>query len=288
MIAPGDRVMAISADDDTVRLSGLANMPFQAGAIANAQPRLHEPERTLLLGWNWRASTIIRQLDAYVAPHSTLTVAAQHDAVESEIEALRQELANQELHWLAVDFSTRTVLDELQLQTYDHIVVLAYSDTLDAQRADALTLLTLLHVRRIADENHHHYSIVSEILDQRNRELAESSRADDFIVSDRLVSLLMAQVSENKALNEVFNDLFDPIGAEIFLKPATNYIQAGVPVSFYTVVEAARRRGEVAIGYRLGALETDEEHGYGVVVNPPKSRAVTFTPNDQVIVLAED
>ena len=115
-----------------------------------------------------------------------------------------------------------------RLQTYDHIVVLAYSDTLDAQRADALTLLTLLHVRRIADENHHHYSIVSEILDQRNRELAESSRADDFIVSDRLVSLLMAQVSENKALNEVFNDLFDPIGAEIFLKPAMNYIQAGV------------------------------------------------------------
>ena len=114
-------------------------------------------------------------------------------------------------------------------------------------------MLTLLHVRRIADENHHQYSIVSEILDQRNRELAESSRADDFIVSDRLVSLLMAQVSENKALNGVLGDLFDPVGAEIFLKPATDYIQAGVAVSFYTVVEAARRRGEVAIGYRLSA-----------------------------------
>jgi ion channel POLLUX/CASTOR len=288
VIAPGDRVVAISADDDTVRLSGLAAVPLQADALVSVQSRIRTPERTLLLGWNWRASTIVRQLDAYVAPRSTLTVAAQHETVESEIEALRQELANQELHWLAVDFSTRSVLDELQLQTYDHIVVLAYSDTLDTQRADALTLLTLLHVRRIADENHHHYSIVSEILDQRNRELAESSRADDFIVSDRLVSLLMAQVSENKALNEVFNDLFDPIGAEIFLKPATVYVQPGVPVSFYTVVEAARWRGEVAIGYRLSALETDEAHGYGVVVNPPKSPAVTFTPSDQVIVLAED
>ena len=227
-------------------------------------------------------------MDAYVAPHSTLTVAAQHDTVASEIEALRRELAHQELDWKAVDFSTRPVLDELQLQSYDHIIVLAYSDTLEAQRADALTLLTLLHVRRIADENHHHYSIVSEILDQRNRELAESSRADDFIVSDRLVSLLMAQVSENKALNEVFNDLFDPVGAEIYLKPATDYIQTGAMISFYTVVEAARRRGEAAIGYRVNALEADEAHSYGVVVNPSKSQPVTFSPEDQVIVLAEN
>ena len=287
VIAPGDQVIAISEDDDTVRLSGLVNVPLQPEAISIQQPGLPKPERTLILGWNWRASAIIRQLDAYVAPHSALTVAAQHESVESEIEALRQELANQELHWLDVDFSTRPVLDELQLQTYDHIVVLAYSDMQDAQRADAMTLLTLLHVRRIADENHHRYSIVSEILDQRNRELAESSRADDFIVSDRLVSLLMAQVSENKALNEVFNDFFDPIGAEIFLKPVTDYIQAGVTVSFYTVVEAARRRREVAIGYRTSALEADEQHAYGVMVNPPKSQAVTFAPDDQVIVLAE-
>ncbi len=288
VIAPGDQIMAISEDDDTVRLSGLVDVPLQPEAIATAQPYAYNPERTLILGWNWRASTIIRQLDAYVAPQSVLTVAAQHETIESEIEMLRREMTNQELTWKAVDFSTRPVLDELELQIYDHIIVLAYSDMLETQRADALTLLTLLHVRRIADENHHRYSIVSEILDPRNRELAESSRADDFIVSDRLVSLLMAQVSENKALNEVFNDFFDPIGAEIYLKPAADYVQAGVTVSFYTVVEAARRRGEVAIGYRVSALESDEVHGYGVVVNPSKSRPVTFAPNDQVIVLAEN
>jgi ion channel POLLUX/CASTOR len=138
----------------------------------------------------------------------------------------------------------------------------------------------LLRVRRIADEHHHDFSIVSEILDSRNRELAESSRADDFIVSDRLVSLLMAQASENKALNEVLNDLFDPIGAEIFLKPATDYVQAGTPVSFYTVAEAA-------IGYRITALEADAAHNYGVVANPAKSQTITFAPNDQVIVLAK-
>ena len=85
------------------------------------------------------------------------------------------------------------------------------------------------------------FSIVSEMLDPRNRVLAEVARADDFIVGNRLVALLLAQVSENKELNAVFQDLFDPEGSEIYLKLASNYVTIGKPVNFYTVVEAARR-----------------------------------------------
>ena len=55
------------------------------------------------------------------------------------------------------------------------------------------------------------------MLDLRNRALAEVTHADDFIVSDRLVSLLMSQVAENAQLNAVFADLFDAAGSEIYL-----------------------------------------------------------------------
>jgi hypothetical protein len=61
-----------------------------------------------------------------------------------------------------------------------------------------------------------------------------------------------------------------------------------VEVSFYTVVEAARRRGEVAIGYRQLADAKNAEKSYGVAVNPKKSEKVSFVKDDQVIVLAED
>ena len=44
--------------------------------------------------------------------------------------------------------------------------------------------------------------------DVRNRQLAEVTRADDFIVSDSLVSLLLSQIAENRDLNAVFGDLF--------------------------------------------------------------------------------
>ena len=125
------------------------------------------------------------------------------------------------------------------------------------------------------------------MLDSRNRSLAEVTQVDDFIVSDRLVSLMLAQVAENKALNAVFADLFDPEGAEIYLRPISLYIQTGVPINFYTVVEAARQHGEVAIGYRRAGLGSDKAHAYGVVVNPNKAELVTFEPDDKIIVIAE-
>ena len=65
------------------------------------------------------------------------------------------------------------------------------------------------------------------MLDLRNRALAEVTRADDFIVSDRMTSLLLSQVAENKHLKAVFDDLFDPEGSEIYLRPASEYVAAG-------------------------------------------------------------
>ena len=91
------------------------------------------------------------------------------------------------------------------------------------------------------------------MMDLRNRDLTKSMRADEFIISDQLDSLIMTQVAENPALNRILNDLLGAQGAEIFLKPATDYVRRRVPVSFYTVVASARRCGKVTIGYPLQA-----------------------------------
>ena len=146
----------------------------------------------------------------------------------------------------------------------------------------------LLHLRRICEESGKDLKIVSEMLDLRNRDLAVVTKADDFIVSDKLISLLMSQVSENKSLMAVFNDLFDADGSEIYLKPVTDYVSPGVSLNFYTLLESARRKGEVAIGYRINKDAYDASKAFGVTVNPVKSNVVTFTEHDRVIVIAED
>jgi len=287
VIKAGDQLIVVAEDDDAIRLSGQAAPPIQAEAIRLREPEHLKPERTLLLGWNDRAPEIISQLDAYVAHGSDLTVVADRSGPEATEPWCCPDLKNQTIRFQVGDTTDRGQLDELNIASYQHVVVLPYSDTLPVQRADARTLITLLHLRDISHHAQRRFAIVSEMLDVRNRTLAEVTRADDFIVSDRLVSLMLAQIAENKELNAVFDDLFDPAGSEIYLKHAANYVALGQPVSFYTVVEAARRCGEAAFGYRLRALADDAAQAHGVVVNPDKSKPITFAEHDRIIVLAE-
>ncbi|HNT05101.1 MAG TPA: potassium transporter TrkA, partial [Anaerolineae bacterium] len=79
---------------------------------------------------------------------------------------------------------------------------------------------------------------------------------------------------------------FNPEGSEIHLRPAGDYVVLGQPVDFYTVLDAARARGEVALGYRKAArsnLGTDS----GLNLNPVKSAPITFAEADHIIILAD-
>ena len=139
---------------------------------------------------------------------------------------------------------------------------------MDIQEADAKTLICLLHLRDIADKAGKNLNIVSEMLDNKNRTLAEVTKADDYIVSDRIISLMLSQLSEKKELKKVFDILFEAEGSEIYLKPVTDYVKTGDSMNFYTILESASIKNQVAIGYRIHAFANDATRAYGVVINP--------------------
>jgi Trk K+ transport system NAD-binding subunit len=287
-VESGDQVFALSADDDTIHLSSQSQPPIDEAAIRSNRRALEaKPEKCLILGWNRSGTTIVRELDNYVTKGSQVTVVADIYNIEKQIKAQGGKLKNQTLVVEEGETTDRDLLNRLGVQDYDHVIVLAYS-TVEPQEADAKTLVTLLHLRDMAQKDETPFSIVSEMLDLRNRELAEATQVDDFIVSEHLISLMMAQLSENTELLDVFTDIFDPEGAEIYLKPVSDYVTPGTAVNFYTVVEAARRRDETTLGYRIIAEATDAGKAYGVHTNPKKSEMVTFAPDDKVIVIAEN
>ena len=281
-ITAEDTLILIAEDDGAIALSENTDHKVDAGAISKPRFRREKPERTLILGWNDRASMMIAHLDRYVSPGSEVTVVTPEGA---GLPTTFDELEHQAVNVRPGNTFDRQTLDALEVPAYDHVIVLSYSDGSDD--ADSRTLVSLLHLREIAEHSGRSFSIVSEMLDDRNRELAEIARADDFIVSDRLVSLMMCQVSENKEYAAVFEELIDPEGSELYLKPVEEYVKPGVPLNFYTVIEGARRRGEVTVGYRVKAEAGDPRKSYGVRLNPAKSQRIEFTEGDKVIVLAE-
>ncbi len=287
LLQAGDALVAISADDDTIRLAARPAAVEASLIRANGGRFKPAPEKCLILGWNRSGATIIRELDSYVAKGSQVTVVTDLPNLEKQIRLLAGKPVHQKVRVEEGDTTDRRLLESLGIPDYDHVIVLAYSH-LEPQEADARTLVTLLHLRDMAEKDETPFSIVSEMLDLRNRELAEAAQVDDFIVSEHLVSLMMAQLSENRDLLPIFNDIFDPEGAEIYLKPIGNYVATGQPVNFQTLVAAARQRNETAIGYRLIRESHDAERSYGIHTNPGKSTAVTFTPEDKVIVIADN
>jgi hypothetical protein len=182
----------------------------------------------------------------------------------------------------------RSTLERLVVGGYQYVVILSPADAPDIQIADASTIICLLHLRDIARQTGRIPSIVSEILDVRNRDLAEVTSADDVIISERLVALALTQIAENKDVVPVFVEFLSPGGPEIYLKPAQDYVAVGRPVNFYTVLEAARRKGQTAIGYRLLAEASEPERAFGVYLNPAKAAQVTLSQDDRIIVLAEE
>jgi len=287
-IEKDDDIFALTADDDTIRLANRNLIRVNAALIrSSGKPSEPQPEKCLILGWNRSGPIIVREMDNYVSEGSQMTIAADSYNIERQLERKGVHLKNQKLVVHEGETTDRILLNSLSVKEYDHVIVLA-NNQLSPQEADAKTLVTLLHLRDMAEADETPFSIVSEMLDLRNRELAEATKVDDFIVSEHLISLMMSQLAEDPDLYAIFITLFDPEGAEIYLKPVGDYVATGELVNFYTVVEAARQRGETAIGYRLVAESKIAGKSYGVYTNPKKSHEITFTSEDKVIVIAEE
>jgi voltage-gated potassium channel Kch len=288
LLSKEDKIVAISEDDDTITLSGLNDYKIVKEYISE-NGRIHQisKEKNLVLGWNHKGHTIIKELDNYVGPGSTVHIITEVDIEESIVSELKSIIANQSISIEHGNISDRTTLSKVDVTSFDNIIILSYTH-IDQQEADAKTLIALLHIRNFAEKTEKKLNIVSEMFDQNNRELAAVTKADDFIISDNLISRMLTQLSENRDLKKVFDDLFSAEGSEIYLKDALDYVIAEYPVNFYTVLEAAANKGQTAIGYRKMDFAHDVDKNYGIKINPVKTDNIYFTEGDKIIVLAED
>lgn len=286
LIAPTDRVIAIAENQRSIHLRTKGPAPFDTAAICEQKAVHIAPKRILMLGWNRRGPGILREISRFVRPGSQLTIAADAPQFEASMAMVGASMGNLSIQSRLRDTTRAATLAELDATSYDHIIVLGYTDNKSAQAADTHTLVTLLQLRRLIAATGRPINVVSEMVDARNRTLAEVTGADDFVVSNQLVSLMLAQASENKYLSAIFDELLSETGSEIYIRPVADYVSIERPLTFHTLIEAARLRGEVAIGYRSprgAALHTG-----GVVINPRLDKAHKFEAMDSIVVLARE
>jgi hypothetical protein len=190
------------------------------------------------------------------------------------------------------------------------IIVLSYRDKLKPHEADSRTLLTLLRLDRLLHGLKHEDrpAVISEILDAHTRDIApESTQANDFIASNRLVSCVMAQYAENKDLQPIIDMLLTSKGAEVHLRPATNYVPEDSQLphtgKYGELVACGLGFGKTDDKKHTGDEKSDGNHEGetvigiwkyrgqemkpGVKLAIPRGEDVTLCDRDQVIVIAE-
>ena len=293
LVAPGDALVVLAEDDGAIRFDPHARPA--APPARPARPVVSDPEHVVVFGWNPLAPRILRELDHFVAPGSLITLAVDPAFVErreldDEVEDLRSGLTNARITVRDDrDAGYAELVEIIAVGQVDHALVLCYHAGQSPEAADARALVTTLQVQRAMTEQHVETTVVTELLDQRDVSLAPRRSAGDFIVSDRLISLLLTQIAENPVLVDVFDQLLSPDGSEIHCTPVERYCEPGEPVTFASLVASAGDIGESAIGYRRRHPDAGDRHGddFGIVLNPPKEQVVVLAPHDQLIVVAE-
>lgn len=287
LIAAGDEVIAIAQDDDRVTLTGLRDDLSRVTSLVPGGASLNKKaEHLLVIGWSEMGNTVMEELAPFLAQGSTLHIVANPNLVDTS------QLPGRTFSHVPVTYSEhRGSISDLakaaSAKQYDEVIVLAYRENISVADADAQTMMTMLLMNKLFDEDGNGVErarLVAEILDSRKAQLARVANADDLVVSDNLAALMVAQVSQNSQLSPVFQDLFDADGASINVRPIETYVPLGSSQSYAHLVAAARARGESAIGYRIGKHPKGDPTG-GVTLNPAKSVTFTATAGDALIVI---
>lgn len=299
----------------------LADYNKQAGNCPDWEPPANPATKTLLVGWRRDIQDMIFELDKWVEPGSRLTM-LNHSIDEDEA---REILAEEDcicaphpslggdgsLYNLTVDFQMenpifRRELARVGVEDYDSIMVLTETvPGAEGLSSDSRSMITMLLCRDLQKEavqrrnaktwgfqkRSTEATLIAEILDPRTADLIKLSRADDHMVSNAMISMCLAQMSEEPDMGLLIDDIFSEEGNELHIKDIRCYVhlEQNENLSFWGILNRARQRGEVAIGYQRLEDTTNGSPEKGLVINPlDKSAEIHWTMGDKIVVISED
>lgn len=265
------------------------DIPKGDGVIANL----------LILGWNDKTYPLLGEYAGYartlgrtfmvtvVSPSipATLSPGEVADIIASD--------ENITISLVRDDYLRPGAYEDLQAERFDAVIALGEHGARDGiADADTRVIMTLLLLRSLREQDEHRQTavmparqVVGEILNVSNKELAESTgTARDVIISNDLVSRIIAQVCRDRSIELVIRDFLDEEGKEIYFKPSLRYAAAGVELTFDQLLFAALSRGEVAIGFS----QRDPSNGtQSISLNPDRQHVLRVGPALSLIVIAE-
>jgi len=293
-----DEILIVAEDDSTIKYLPQPVMQPTDMAIRDAriQP---DKERMLLLGWSEKAPILISEYSEYVLEGSEahVMIKSPGPSVAAALDELNEELENAGCTHIDKDPLDVDDLANVDPFSYNVIIILPQKpeEEPSPERVDSETIIVLLHLRklqRLARQAGKKVEtrIITEVLDSSNQELITRAGVNDFIISNRMVSMIFAQLANEPDIIDVYDDLFQEDGSEIYVKPAWLYFDK-LPLTcrFGDLMSCVRKRDtEICLGIKYKKYEHDAHENFGIKLIPEKDEEVTLGWTDGLVVLAED
>lgn len=282
VIEKDDNIILISEDDDTARFSKCNFNILEDAIIHGSAKKAHLEESIFIIGYNNTVDPIIKELGGYLAKTSNLILYLPTEITPKD--SLRQAIKDSELKVQIMHgkIPDKEIFEKIVLDGFTRIILVSSHPKYD-HKTDADVLLSLIYLREISDRYNIRLSIIGEITDVKNSKIAMSTKYHDFIVSSNICGMVSTQLSENRYLKPILDDIFDEEGSEIYAKPIIEYIKCGIEINYVTLVHSAMLKGEICIGYMRCNGES-----YAYYMNPDKEKKVNFKEEDCIIVIAEE
>lgn len=285
-------LLLIAEDDSDIRYLDAAikaTTPTEPGHAA--PPR--RIERQLIVGWSRKSAIIVDEYSDYLASGSEIVVVVPRmsDEMRAEFEEIRGRHEGIQMKLQEMDLHDPAAMHSLTPELYDNVILLK-EDGGDPELRDAATIAMLLEFRHYfknSGNKNVRTQLISEVADSNNIEVIQEVGVRDFLISNKFVSKIYAQASEEAEVLKAYDELFGAEGSEIYIKPLSLYLSS-IPsrISFGDLCAAALKRGESCFGVRISAEEHNGNGSHGIYINPPKSRIFELTSADFLITLAEE
>ncbi|GAA3629231.1 CASTOR/POLLUX-related putative ion channel [Flavivirga jejuensis] len=287
----GDTVVILAEDDSTIAF-GNKQYFFPDTSKKIIDKRLEQKKkRILILGWHKVAEVFIEEATDYLLEGSDFDI--MFDAPNEELQDIVKNI-NTEYEDFNINLHDSNPLDLEKLQAvnpenYDTVVILSQSmEEQSADKIDSDTLIILLLLRKVLSKDSGLH-IITQVLNSENQEIITQTNVDDFIISNKLITMILAQLSEETLMKNFYDDIFSEDGSEIYVKPATLYFDTFPQnITFTDAIFCAHQRDEICLGVRKGNLSKSIDDNFGIKLNPEKDMAIELTENDFLIVLSED
>ncbi|EFJ31200.1 hypothetical protein SELMODRAFT_169248 [Selaginella moellendorffii] len=246
-------------------------------------------EYILILGWRPSMKDIVAEYDDYVGPGSELLILAQEPLKKRQLvtSPLKNIRVTQKIGNPLNETDLASAISEVEAckSSTDALSIVVIIDDKWQQESISKSDKQSIYALLLAESVCIHLkvkvaSLVAELVDTKlGKQVVKSHDTLTFIGTSELIGLVTAQVAENTELNDIWTELLNPWGNEIYVKDIALYMKSGEAPTFQELADRAVFRDEVAIGYRM--------HNSTVINPASKDVPLCFSRGDSLVVISE-